>query len=261
MVKLRFSVRVSNGIMNMKGKNILVVGGTGGIGSDVVRTFIDQGARVFATYYNEQEMEALKPTLEQGTCNFVFMDVRDERSVSDAFSAIQQEAGRIDVLVFAPTAPTKHGRIDMKTWEAFQEHIHVQIKGFFCVMQKLMPQIKQKQPVKVVVLSTEYCIGKPPTGISDYVTAKYGLLGLSKCMATEVARYGSTVNIVSPGMVETPLLETVPSVFKELSADQNPLGRIAIPKDVTSAILFLASDSAGYLNGANITVNGGGVMI
>jgi 3-oxoacyl-[acyl-carrier protein] reductase len=137
----------------------------------------------------------------------------------------------------------------------------VQVKGFFYIVKQLMDQMKQKKKVKFIVISTEYCIGKPPAGLSDYITAKYGLLGLSKCMAVELAQYGSTVNIISPGMVETPLLKGVPSIFKEMNAEQNPFGRIATPKDVTGAILFLASDTSDYLNGTNITVNGGGVML
>ena len=86
-------------------------------------------------------------------------------------------------------------------------------------------------------------------------------MGMAKTMAVELAQYGCTVNMVSPGMVETPLLDSLPSKLIEMNAYQNPLKRNAVPDDVSNVISFLASDQSDYINGANIVINGGAVMI
>ena len=85
-------------------------------------------------------------------------------------------------------------------------------------------------------------------------------MGMAKTMAIELSQYNSTVNMISPGMVETPLLNSLPSKLIELTSHQNPLSRNALPDDVSSAISFLASDQSNYLNGVNIVINGGGIM-
>ena len=86
-------------------------------------------------------------------------------------------------------------------------------------------------------------------------------MGMAKSMAIELSQYDSTVNMISPGMVETPLLDDLPSKLVEMTAYQNPMKRNAVPKDVSNAISFLASDQSDYLNGTNITLNGGGKML
>mgnify|MGYP001614193427 FL=1 len=123
-----------------------------------------------------------------------------------------------------------------------------------------MPIIKKQSRTKIVVLLTECCFGQPPNGMADYVSAKYALEGFSKSLAVELARYNCTVNMVSPGVMKTPLTAMLPDKLFELLAMQNPLKKLATPDDVAGVVEFLISDAADYLNGVNIPVNGGGVM-
>ena len=122
-------------------------------------------------------------------------------------------------------------------------------------------QILRKHKIKFVILLTEACVGSPPKGLSHYVTSKYAAMGMAKTMAVELAQYNCTVNMVSPGMVETRLLDSLPSKLIEMTAYQNPLKRNAVPDDVSNVISFLASDQSHYINGANIVINGGSVMV
>jgi 3-oxoacyl-[acyl-carrier protein] reductase len=236
---------------NFKGKHILIIGGTGGIGNDAARAFVELGASVSVT--SRKGSDAGPDVLT--------MDVRDEAQVASAVAGAIQAHGPIDVVVYAPTAPVRYGTIAQKTWANMQEHLEVQAKGFFSVVQSLMDQMKQGTKTKFIVLLTEYCIGNPPAGYADYVSAKYALMGLGKTMAMELARYGSTVNFISPGMVDTDLIADVPKKAVEMEAAENPMKRIGRPEDVTGAILYLASSGADYVNGANITINGGNVML
>ena len=130
----------------------------------------------------------------------------------------------------------------------------------FYVIKALEDQMSAKHKTKFIVLLTEYCIGSPPKGLSHYITSKYAVMGMAKTMAVELAQYSCTVNMISPGMVETPLLNNLPSKLIEMTAYQNPLKRNGIPEDVSSAISYLASDQSDYLNGTNIVINGGGKM-
>ena len=117
-----------------------------------------------------------------------------------------------------------------------------------------------RKKIKFIVLLTEYCFGRPPQRVSHYVTAKYSLMGLSKTMAIELARYGSTVNMISPGMTNTDLLNNLPSKLIEIEEKKNPLKRIAEPEDIANAVLFLASEESNYYNGTNLLINGGNVI-
>ena len=107
---------------------------------------------------------------------------------------------------------------------------------------------------------TEYCIGKPPKGVAAYLTAKSALLGLSKVLSLELAEAKSTVNMISPGMVETKLIENLPKKLIEMTAYNNPLKKIASAEDIANVISFLASNDSDYLNGVNIPINGGNVQ-
>ena len=142
-------------------------------------------------------------------------------------------------------------------WKDFQEHIDIQIKAFFTLVRLILKNSNQKERVKFIILLTEYCFGKPPSNISHYVAAKYGLMGFVKSLAAELDANKYTFNMVSPGMVETGLVSNLPPKLIEMTAQSNPLKRIATPTDVANIISFLDSEESNYLNGVNILVNGG----
>jgi 3-oxoacyl-[acyl-carrier protein] reductase len=127
-------------------------------------------------------------------------------------------------------------------------------------VKALAPQIKARHRTRIIVVITEACAGRPPAGVSDYVTAKYALMGLARALASELARYNCTVNMISPGMTATSFIAGLPPKLAEMTAEQNPMKRIAQPDDIAGVAAFLASDEADYLNGVNIPVNGGAVM-
>lgn len=237
-------------------KTVLIVGGSGGIGTATGLLLAEHGFSVCSTYHRNLPKE--KPT---HSLSFFQMDSTDETSVTDTISKIQNIHSSIDVVVFLPTLPLPHTNFFDIPWSDIESHFTLQVKGLYTILQGLKGQIKNKHKTKFIVVLTEYCIGKPPAGLAGYITAKYGLLGFGKVIASELGKYQCTVNFVSPGIVETPLTQNVPKKFIELSATANPLGRITHPFDVANTILFLAADSSDYLNGANIVVNGGSTMI
>ena len=247
--------------MEKSNKLIMVVGGSGGIGSEIARSFLLAGNRVCVTYYqNKQKTEELLSQFND-SCFAYQMNLRDEQQVGEIFKQAIEEHGSFDTIVFAPTGAVRPGQLTQKKWEDFDEHLTVQVKGLFLLAQHAILKKKQTSKLKFVVVVTECCIGTPPSSLSDYITAKYALLGLAKSLAVEAVKYNCTVNMISPGMVDTNLLKNLPPKLLEMVALKNPLKRLATPQDVASVALFLASDEAGYLNGVNIVVNGGNVMV
>jgi len=234
-------------------KTAMVAGGSGGIGSAIVEALQKEGINVCSTYYGQKSKK-------EGTDQYE-VDLADENSTQKAMKAILSKHGKIDIVVLSATIPIKNKPLLAMEWKDMQQHIEVQAKGLLSIVKALHAQIKSGHKTKFIIVLTEYCIGKPPAGVSHYVTAKYALMGLAKSMAAELPKYNCTVNMVSPGMVDTTLLSTLPPKLVELTAEKNPLKRIASPKDVANVVLFLSKDESDYLNGVHITVNGGERML
>ncbi len=241
--------------------NALVIGASGGIGAETVRSLAADGFSVWGTYFaDEAGIKKLASEIKSGF-RFIQMDASKEGSVAAGFKTILKDAPKIDVFVYSVTPSIGHAPVLKSEWANFQKHLDAQVKGFYLTVKALEPQIRESYKTKIIVLLSEYCCGKPASGISDYITAKYALYGMAKSYAVELSRYNTTVNMLSPGMTETDLIAGLPPKAVEFTAQNNPLKRIAVPKDVANAVSFLASPKADYLNGVNLLINGGGVMI
>jgi len=240
-------------------KTALIIGGGGGIGSEITRSMVKKGIKVYATYHDtspEPKLEDIKGSL----LNLCKMNLIDSESVKDSIKKILRD-NKIDIVVFSATLPIENKPIMKMEWQDIEKHIDIQVKGLFNVFECLKEQIANKYKTKFIIILTEYVVGKPPASLSHYITSKYSLFGFAKCMAVELAKYNCTINMISPGMVKTDLISNLPHKLIELTEQNNPLKRIAIPKDISNLVLFLSSDESDYLNGANIIINGGGIML
>jgi len=246
--------------MMMK-KTVLVVGGTGGIGEAIVRLLLQKSVRVCFTYH-EAEQKAVKLLEEFGHDNLfgVRMKLEDSDSVESGVRKVLNRYQSLDDVVYSVSAPIELRPVWTLSWQAYQRHMDVNVKGLFSLIKALEEQIKLTRPMQVVVILSDVCIGKPPLGMADYITAKYGMLGLAKSLAVELAKYHCRVNMISPGMTDTSLIRSVPEIIKETVIKNNPLKRLAQPEDVAGTVAYLISEEAGYLNGVNLAVNGGGVI-
>jgi NAD(P)-dependent dehydrogenase (short-subunit alcohol dehydrogenase family) len=243
----------------MSKKIALIIGGNGGIGCSATKQLAKDEFQVCATYFNNKNK--VKKVQSDYDIRTYQCNVTDESEVGKMIDGIATCFGNIDVVVFTMTSSLKNSRILDLEWEDYYEHFNLQIKTMLFTMKALGRQISSKYKTKFIVLLTEYCVGTPPKGLSHYVTSKYAAMGMAKTMAVELAQFDCTVNMISPGMVVTPLLNNLPSKLIEMTAYNNPLKRNAIPEDISNLISFLASDKSDYLNGTNIVINGGGVLI
>lgn len=220
----------------MKDKTALIIGGFGGIGLATARLLSQEGITTLVTYHKKKKDIDKVDAYE--------MDVTNKKSVDSCIDSIIKRYKNIDIVVFSVSSEFAYRGINECSWEDFQKHIDVQLKGFFLVIQALKPLIDKKYPMHFIVLLTEACEGKPPAMMSHYITAKYGLMGFVKCMVSELSRNNCTFDMVSPGMVKTDLLKNVPEKILEMEAYKSPKGRLTKPEEVANEILFLISGKA-----------------
>lgn len=245
----------------MEQKKALIIGASGAIGFESAKMLHQKGFQLILTYSNGKEkiMEKLKG-YNIKNYEVVHFDSRDKKSIIACAGQIAKTHGHIDCILYSVSAPLVNKAVFDVEWEDIQEHLETQVQGLLYLIKSMKDTLLKKARVKFIVILTEACFGKPPTMLSHYVLSKYALMGYTKCLSAELSRYNCTFNMVSPGMVETPLISSFPSKLAEMAAEQNPMKRIAKPEDVANVIAFLASDEADYINGANILVNGGNII-
>ena len=244
----------------LSGKRILITGANGGIGYAISELLLKNNAKIDLIYHkNKQNLERLirdNPGKLQDI-SIHQADLTKDEELEDVLTTITGTK-QVDIFIHSPTYPTPHKSIMSMEWSEFQNHIELQSKAFFQITKLLFPHMKKQKMGRIISILTSYAVNNPPSGLSDYVVAKYSLLGLSKCMATELGKFGIRVNSISPSIVNTPLIDKLPSKFKEIVSSQIPLeNKFAEPSDVAGLALFLCSEYSNYISGENILLSGG----
>ena len=236
--------------------NILITGGSRGIGAEAVRQFTAAGHKVVFTYHrSETEADLLRQ--ETGAVP-VRCDVKHHDSVKIAVDKAVSVLGQIDVLI-CNAAIADFGLItdlDISRWE---EVINTDLSGvFYCVRYVLPAMISRKSGCIITVGSMWGEVGASCE--AAYSAAKAGVIGLTKALAKEVGPSGIRVNCISPGMIDTDMNASVSKDAVDMIVDETPLCRTGSPADVAKAMMFLASDDAAFITGQVISVNGGLVI-
>jgi len=244
-------------VFSLKDKVALVTGASQGIGRDTALALAQAGAKVAVAARNEEKLAALVTEIEAtgGSALAVKMDVADAEQVKFGFKRVVERFGRLDILV-NNAAITRDGlsmRMKQDDWEAV---LKTNLTGaHLCIQQALATMMRARTGRIINISSVVAQSGN--AGQANYVAAKAGLIGLTKAVAIEIASRNITVNAVAPGFIETPMTDVLPDKVKEELKTRIPLGRMGSPREVAAAIVFLASDEAGYITGHVLNVNGG----
>jgi 3-oxoacyl-[acyl-carrier protein] reductase len=244
-------------MFSLKDKVALVTGASQGIGRATARALSEAGAKVAIAARNEQQLGTLAAEIVAagGEALAVPMDVSDGAQVKNGFQAALAKFGRLDVLVnnAAITRDTLALRMKLDDWEAV---LRTNLTGaHLCTQQALGAMLKQRSGRIINITSVVAETGN--AGQANYVASKAGLIGLTRAIAVEVASRSITVNAVAPGFITTPMTDPLPDELKEKMKSLIPLGRFGTDRDVAAAVVFLASDEAGYITGQVLGVNGG----
>jgi 3-oxoacyl-[acyl-carrier protein] reductase len=225
----------------------IVTGGAQGIGAATVERLAAEGAIVIAADLRGADVP--------GAALSLAMNVTDRAQVDAAVAQVLAAYGRIDVLV-NNAGITQDARLLKMTEAQFDAVIDVNLRGVFHCAQAVAPHMVARG--SGAILNASSVVGLYGNfGQTNYAASKFGVIGFTKTWARELGPKGVRVNAVAPGFVETPILATIPDKVLEQMRDKVPLGRLGRPEEIAAVYAFLASDDAGYLNGAVIEVSGG----
>jgi 3-oxoacyl-[acyl-carrier protein] reductase len=244
-------------MFSLKDRVALVTGASQGIGRGIALALSRSGARVVAAARNAEKLSNLvqEITASGGEGLAVQMDVADAEQVKAGFRSALERFGRLDILVNNAAIARDGLAVRMKAddWESV---LRTNLTGaHLCIQQALAAMLRQRYGRIINVTSVVAQSGN--AGQANYVAAKAGLIGLTRAIATEVASRSITVNAVAPGFIASPMTEPLPQKVKDKLLERIPLGRMGQDVDVAAAVVFLASDEAGYITGHVLDVNGG----
>jgi len=235
-----------------------VSGGMGGIGSAICRRLAQTGHTVIAGClpgYDKKDEWLAHMCAEGLRVHAAEGDVAEFDSCAEMFYKVRSVVGPVDILVnnAGITRDSVFKRMTEKDW---MEVINTNLNSVFNVTRQVIDGMVERGWGRIVNISSVNAI-KGQFGQTNYSAAKAGMAGFSKALAQEVVRKGVTVNTVSPGYVETDMVRAIRAEIREQIVAAIPMGRLARPEEIAAVVAFLASDEAGYITGANISVNGG----
>jgi NAD(P)-dependent dehydrogenase (short-subunit alcohol dehydrogenase family) len=242
----------------LDGKIALVTGGNSGIGLATARRFAHEGAHVYITARREPELDAAVREVG-GNAAGVQGDVSDLADLDRLFAQIKREKGRLDVL-FANAGVAKYAPLGAISEEIYQQTFDINVKGVLFTVQKALPLM----PDGAAIILTASIVGsKGLAANSVYSATKAAVRSFARTWTTDLKARRIRVNAVSPGSTDTPgfnaLLASSPvgEERRKMIASAVPLGRLATPDEIAKAVVFLASDDASYITGAELFVDGG----
>jgi A-factor type gamma-butyrolactone 1'-reductase (1S-forming) len=244
----------------LEDKVIFITGASAGIGDAAARRFVAEGAKVVVAARRKDRLDALVADLraDGGEAIGLALDVTDEDSVAQAVTATVERFGRLDGALNNAGlvgAGTPVAEIDSAY---FRQVLDVNVTGVFHGVKHQVPVMLASGGGSIVnVSSVGGIIGMP--NLADYIASKWGVIGLTKCVALEYGGAGVRVNAIAPGSTKTEMYDTwLPSAEAQAEvASYSPMNQIALPDDVARAALFLLSDESRWINGTVIAVDGG----
>src|ERR1700678_1881009 len=252
--------------MRLKDKIVLVTGGGSGLGREMGLLFAREGAKVGVNDVRPESAQNVATEIERagGVARPFVADVSSSAAVKKMFADFIAEFGTIDVLVnHAGIGRTRDASAEVEllnTVDLTDDDWHKMIAThmdatFYCTREALKVMIPKGAGRIINQGSIAGTAGLP--FVSNYCAAKSGIIGFSKSVALEVAKFGVLVNAIAPGFIETPMTELMPPDAREWVMRNTPIGRMGQPRDIAAAALYLASDDSGFMVGQVISPNGG----
>jgi len=245
-------------------KTILIIGSTGGIGTQTARTLASEGYNLILHYHsNKAQANKLKKELEALTDKRIIVvkaDILKDSDVNDMVSELSRYFKKISGFVNASTLHFGNIKLENMEWSDISSQIDINIRSNLNIVKNITPLMQENKYGKIVFMTTQ-ATEQFNSEWLHYITAKSALNGFAKALAVELAPKGIRVNLVSAGMTNTNLISDIPEKVKLITAARTPLRRLAEPQDVADAISYLISEKSDFLTGETVRVNGGQVMI
>lgn len=246
----------------IKNKNVIITGGTRGIGREIAITLAENGANIAINYRNyNEDIEILIEQLKSFGVKVIAIkcDVRNENEVINFMKEVLTSFESIDILV-NNAGITKDGLILRMSEKDFEDVINVNLKGTFNTTKAAAKVMIKQRYGKIINISSIVGI-TGNAGQCNYAASKAGVIGFSKSIARELAGRNINVNVIAPGYIDTDMTSSLNEKVKEDILKNIPIKKIGSPKDVANLVLFLSSNLSNYITGQVINVDGGMVML
>tara|TARA_B100000242_G_C42945682_1_gene438578 strand:+ start:220 stop:954 length:735 start_codon:yes stop_codon:yes gene_type:complete len=243
-------------MINFKNKKILITGATGGIGNSIVKKFVSLEGDVLATGTNSEKLEELRSNYPN--ISVLKFDISEHERIEEFVENVNSQLKGIDVIINNAGITRDNLSLRMKS-EEWQKVIDTNLTSTFYICKHgIKKMLKNKYGRIVNVTSIVGHTGN--LGQSNYSASKAGMIAMSKSLAIEYAKKNITINCVSPGFIQSKMTENIVESIKAALTSKIPMSRLGTGEDVSNAIAFLSSDSASYITGETIHVNGGMYM-
>jgi 3-oxoacyl-[acyl-carrier protein] reductase len=244
-------------MFRLDGKTALVTGASQGIGEAVARRLAEQGARVVLAARNEEKLRRLALEIEAGggAAHVLVLDMTQPETFGERLKSLPGDYGAVDVLVnnAGITADNLLARMSLDDWERV---LRTNLTGAFALTKEVIRGMMKKRWGRVISVSS--VVGMMGNaGQANYAAAKAGLIGFSKSLARELGSRNITVNVVAPGYIQTAMTDKLPEASREELTNAIALKRLGTVDDIAWAVLYLASEEAGYITGHALNISGG----
>tara|TARA_Y100000590_G_C15477074_1_gene922514 strand:- start:30 stop:764 length:735 start_codon:yes stop_codon:yes gene_type:complete len=243
-------------MIDFKNKKILITGATGAIGGELVKKFISLGGTVLGTGTKNEKLEIIKknhPTVKVKKFN-----ISEHLAIEDFINSVVQELGGLDILINNAGVNVDNLSLRMKD-EDWKKVIDINLTSTFLLSKYAIKAMLKNKFGRIVNITS--IVGHTGNlGQSNYSASKAGIVGMSKSLAIEYAKKNITVNCVSPGFIISNMTKGIAEKVKIFLTSRIPMGKLGTGEDVSNCVAFLSSDSASYITGETIHVNGGMYM-
>ena len=242
---------------DLKDKNIIVTGASGGIGNSIVKKLCEKGANILASGTKLEKLEKLKS--ENKNIKILKFDISEiekiDQFIEDASSEL---GGNLDCLINNAGITQDNLAIRMSL-EEWKKVIDINLTSTFLMSKSAIKKMLKNKSGKIINITS--VVGHTGNlGQANYTASKAGIIAMSKSLAIEYAKKNINVNCISPGFIKTAMTDKIDDKFKEVIISKIPSARLGDPEDVANAVLFLASSQSDYINGETLHVNGGMYM-
>ena len=242
---------------DLKGKNIIVTGASGGIGNSIVKKLFECGANILATGTRMEKLEKLKKDFEK--IRILKFDISQSDKIEEFIeNATNELGGSLDCIV-NNAGITKDNLAIRMSLEEWQKVIDINLTSTFLMSKFSIKKMLKNKSGKIVNITS--VVGHTGNlGQTNYTASKAGIIAMSKSLAIEYAKKNININCISPGFIKTAMTDKIDEKFKEIIASKIPSGKLGEPEDIANAVLFLLSKQSNYINGETLHVNGGMYM-
>jgi len=242
---------------NLKKKNIIVTGASGGIGNAIIKKLNEAGANILASGTRIEKLEELKKNFE--SIKILKFDISQSDKIEEFIeNATSELGGSLDGIVnnAGITQDNLAIRMSLDEW---QKVININLTSTFLMSKFGIKKMLKNKSGKIVNITS--VVGHTGNlGQANYTASKAGIVAMSKSLAIEYAKKNININCISPGFIKTAMTEKIDDKFKEVIISKIPSARLGEPDDIANAVLFLSSEESNYINGETLHVNGGMYM-